>query len=196
MPSVSFSSSLKYRQHKGSGQAFVQVNRKRHYLGKFGTPESRRRYSRFVAELALAPPRHRRSPPQTSPSSPWSNCAPPTSTSRRRITSRMVGPPRILERSSAPSVRSASYTEAGFTRSRTLVISACLIVTRVVAAFIAVARNTFRAVALTAIFFVAIVVNVWVTIIRVWISIGFKIVTLYLVLNLPGIERASNLTTV
>ena len=54
MPSVSFSIP-KYRQHKGSGQAFVQVNRKRHYLGKFGTPESKQRYSRFVAELAVRP---------------------------------------------------------------------------------------------------------------------------------------------
>ena len=61
MPSVSFSIP-KYRRHKGTGQSFVQVNGKRHYLGKFGTPESKQRYSRFIAELAVSqsPCRRRR----------------------------------------------------------------------------------------------------------------------------------------
>jgi integrase len=43
----------KYRHHKGSGQAFVQVKGKRHYLGSFGSPKSKEAYARFVAELAV-----------------------------------------------------------------------------------------------------------------------------------------------
>ncbi len=34
----------KYRLHKGSGQALVQINGKRIYLGKFGTEESKEEY--------------------------------------------------------------------------------------------------------------------------------------------------------
>jgi integrase len=45
----------KYRHHKGTGQAFVQVNGRRHYLGKWDSPKSKERYSRFVAELAVSP---------------------------------------------------------------------------------------------------------------------------------------------
>jgi integrase len=45
----------KYRHHKGSGQAFVQVNGHRHYLGKWDSPKSKERYSAFVAELAVSP---------------------------------------------------------------------------------------------------------------------------------------------
>jgi len=45
----------KYRHHKGSGQAFVQVKGKRFYLGVYGTPDSKERYSRFIAELASTP---------------------------------------------------------------------------------------------------------------------------------------------
>jgi integrase len=45
----------KYRHHKGSGQAFVQVKGKRHYLGSYGSPKSKEAYSRFVAELAVSP---------------------------------------------------------------------------------------------------------------------------------------------
>jgi len=45
----------KYRHHKGSGQAFVQVKGKRHYLGKWDSPESKERYSAFVGELAVRP---------------------------------------------------------------------------------------------------------------------------------------------
>lgn len=45
----------KYRHHKGSGQAFVQIKGKRHYLGKWDSPESKERYSAFVAELAVRP---------------------------------------------------------------------------------------------------------------------------------------------
>ena len=54
MAVVSFSVP-KYRHHKGSGQAFVQVKGKRHYLGRYGTPDSKERYARFVAELAASP---------------------------------------------------------------------------------------------------------------------------------------------
>jgi hypothetical protein len=43
----------KYRHHKGGGQAFVQVNGRRHYLGKWDSPKSKERYAPFVAELAL-----------------------------------------------------------------------------------------------------------------------------------------------
>jgi len=45
----------KYRHHKGSGQAFVQVNGHRHYLGKWDSPKSKERYAAFVAELAVRP---------------------------------------------------------------------------------------------------------------------------------------------
>lgn len=44
----------KYRHHKGSGQAFVQVKEQRHYLGKYNSEESRERYRRFVAELVAS----------------------------------------------------------------------------------------------------------------------------------------------
>jgi integrase len=54
MAVVSFSVP-KYRHHKGSGQAFVQVKGKRHYLGVYGSPKSKEAYSRFVAELAASP---------------------------------------------------------------------------------------------------------------------------------------------
>lgn len=45
----------RYRHHKGSGQAFVQVNGRRHYLGKWDTPQSKERYAAYVAELAVCP---------------------------------------------------------------------------------------------------------------------------------------------
>ena len=40
----------KYRLHKASGQALVQLNGRRIYLGKYGSPESKERYRRLVAE--------------------------------------------------------------------------------------------------------------------------------------------------
>ena len=40
----------KYRLHKGSGQALVQIDGRRIYLGKFGTEESRERYRRVIGE--------------------------------------------------------------------------------------------------------------------------------------------------
>ena len=44
----------KYRHHKGSGQAFVQRDGRRFYLGKYGSEESQERYRRFVAEMMVA----------------------------------------------------------------------------------------------------------------------------------------------
>jgi hypothetical protein len=39
-----------YRLHKPSGQAVVTFSGKDHYLGRFGSPESREAYDRLVAE--------------------------------------------------------------------------------------------------------------------------------------------------
>lgn len=38
------------RKHKASGQAFVRVDDRYHYLGRYGTPEAREAYNRWVAE--------------------------------------------------------------------------------------------------------------------------------------------------
>lgn len=40
----------KYRLHRGSGQALVQINGERIYLGKYGTHSSKERYRKIVAE--------------------------------------------------------------------------------------------------------------------------------------------------
>src|SRR4051794_38676837 len=40
----------KYRRHKASGQAFVELNGRRLYLGPFGTKVSKNAYDRAVAE--------------------------------------------------------------------------------------------------------------------------------------------------
>jgi integrase len=45
----------KYCRHNASGRAYVKIQGKRHYLGRYGTPESKERYARFVAELAASP---------------------------------------------------------------------------------------------------------------------------------------------
>jgi hypothetical protein len=45
----------KYRLHRGSGQAFVQIKGKRHYLGVHDSQESKEAYSRFIAELSANP---------------------------------------------------------------------------------------------------------------------------------------------
>ncbi|WP_165074241.1 tyrosine-type recombinase/integrase [Paludisphaera rhizosphaerae] len=39
-----------YRLHRASGQAIVTIDRRDHYLGKHGTPESKRAYDRLVSE--------------------------------------------------------------------------------------------------------------------------------------------------
>ena len=40
-----------YRHHKGSGQALVQINGERIYLGKHGSDESREKYRRLIADF-------------------------------------------------------------------------------------------------------------------------------------------------
>ena len=40
----------KYRHHKASGQALVQINGQRIYLGVFGSEESKEKYRRLIAE--------------------------------------------------------------------------------------------------------------------------------------------------
>ena len=40
----------KYRLHKGSGQALVQINGQRIYLGTYGSERSKERYRRLVAK--------------------------------------------------------------------------------------------------------------------------------------------------
>lgn len=39
-----------YRRHKASGQAVVTIDRRDHYLGVHGSPESKRAYDRLIAE--------------------------------------------------------------------------------------------------------------------------------------------------
>lgn len=56
----------KYRLHKGSGQALVQIDGTRIYLGRHGTPESKQRYERAVAEW-LASKRAREVPRPSTP---------------------------------------------------------------------------------------------------------------------------------
>jgi integrase len=41
----------KYRLHKGSDQALVEIDRRRVYLGRYNSAESREKYRRLVAEL-------------------------------------------------------------------------------------------------------------------------------------------------
>lgn len=45
----------KYRLHKASGQALVQINGRRIYLGKHGSDESKEKYRRLVAEWLASP---------------------------------------------------------------------------------------------------------------------------------------------
>jgi hypothetical protein len=44
-----------YRLHKPSGQARVIIQRKHHYLGKYGSPESLEKYHRLVADYVRPP---------------------------------------------------------------------------------------------------------------------------------------------
>nr|MBA3482772.1 hypothetical protein [Pirellulales bacterium] len=53
----------KYRFHKGSGQALVEIDGRRIYLGKHNSAESREQYRRLIAALM-------------SPSQPGPNAAP------------------------------------------------------------------------------------------------------------------------
>jgi hypothetical protein len=45
----------KYGLHKPSGQACIYINRKRHYLGPWDSPESKEAYSRLITQMALTP---------------------------------------------------------------------------------------------------------------------------------------------
>ncbi len=45
----------KYCHHKASGRAYVKIQGQRHYLGRYGTPDSKQRYTRFLAELSASP---------------------------------------------------------------------------------------------------------------------------------------------
>lgn len=45
----------KYRFHKGSGQALVQISGRRIYLGKYDSPESKEKYRRLLAESLANP---------------------------------------------------------------------------------------------------------------------------------------------
>jgi integrase len=54
MPSVSFFVP-KYCHHKASNRAYVKIKGQRYYLGSYGSPDSKERYARFVAELAASP---------------------------------------------------------------------------------------------------------------------------------------------
>ncbi len=45
----------KYRHHRGSGPAFVQIQGQRHYLGRHGTKKSREKYHRILAEVSASP---------------------------------------------------------------------------------------------------------------------------------------------
>lgn len=53
MPRLSYQTP-KYRKHKASGQAFVELNGKRHYLGPWGTKASKLEYDRRIAEWLVA----------------------------------------------------------------------------------------------------------------------------------------------
>jgi hypothetical protein len=44
-----------YRLHKPSGQARVIINGEHIYLGRYGSPESREKFARLIAELAVTP---------------------------------------------------------------------------------------------------------------------------------------------
>jgi integrase len=53
-----------YRLHKASGRAIVTIDGRDHYLGEYGSPESREKYNRVVAEFLL---RGRQSGPLNDP---------------------------------------------------------------------------------------------------------------------------------
>ncbi len=47
-------STPKYRHHRASGNAVVKIQGKDHYLGKYGTEESKAKYDRLIAEWLVA----------------------------------------------------------------------------------------------------------------------------------------------
>jgi hypothetical protein len=44
----------KYRLHKGSGQALIQINGHRIYLGTYNSPESKEKYRRYINQLVTS----------------------------------------------------------------------------------------------------------------------------------------------
>jgi len=50
MPRSSSRRTPKYRHHKASDQALIELNGHRHYLGAYGSPDSLRRYAELIAE--------------------------------------------------------------------------------------------------------------------------------------------------
>jgi integrase len=61
----------KYRLHKGSGQALVQIDGRRTYLGRHGTEESKERYRRIIASwLATGKPPDDGAADRVTPASP------------------------------------------------------------------------------------------------------------------------------
>jgi hypothetical protein len=54
MPSL-FARLPKYRHYKPKDLAVVRIDGKDHYLGKFGSEESRQKYRRLIAEMLAAP---------------------------------------------------------------------------------------------------------------------------------------------
>ncbi len=59
----------KYRHHKGSGQAFVQIKGRRHYLGKWDSPAEQRAIRRLRCRVGRLPRRLATSLPLTTPAS-------------------------------------------------------------------------------------------------------------------------------
>lgn len=58
----------KYRLHKATGQALVEIRGHRIYLGKYDSPSSHERYRQIIAEFMSAKP--------TPPSRPSTNAVP------------------------------------------------------------------------------------------------------------------------
>jgi hypothetical protein len=50
------------KRHKGSGQAYVNANRRRIYLGEHGAPDTEQRYAAWLAEYLAAGKRLRPGP--------------------------------------------------------------------------------------------------------------------------------------
>ena len=58
-----------YKLHKTTGQARVIIRGRHHYLGPYGSPESREKYGRLIAELAVGKEPPPAGSPTTSPTS-------------------------------------------------------------------------------------------------------------------------------
>ena len=67
MASTSLVHVPKYRVHKATQRAFIWWNKKRHYLGKAKSPESREAYNRFVANILTSQGTYQPEPPDETP---------------------------------------------------------------------------------------------------------------------------------